>query len=277
MAALDVRTVFISDLHLGTPACQAGFLLDFLAAVRCRQLYLVGDIVDLDALQQRPWWPAAHARVLARLVELARGPTRVVYIPGNHDAALRGLAGCTLAGIEVRLHALHRTADGRRLRVAHGDEFDPEGIGRSWLLRFGDRAYQGLVWLARQLNALRRRTGRPWLPLSVMAKSRIGRALAYIARYESLVLDRARRDRVDGHVCGHIHMGAARSEDGLLYLNDGDWVEHCTALVEHHDGTLELLHWGDRRASLARIPPRGTVAGGGAAAGWEASGGLGVP
>ncbi|MBX3726069.1 MAG: UDP-2,3-diacylglucosamine diphosphatase [Xanthomonadales bacterium] len=275
MAALDVRTVFISDLHLGTPGCQADFLIDFLAAVRCRQLYLVGDIVDLDALRQRPWWPASHARVLARLVELAGGPTRVTYIPGNHDAALRGLAGSTLAGIEVRLHALHRTADGRRLRVAHGDEFDPEGIGRTWLLRLGDRAYQALVWATRKLNALRRRAGRPWLPLSVMAKSRIGRALAYIARYESLVLDRARRDRLDGHVCGHIHMGAARCEDGLLYLNDGDWVEHCTALVEHHDGTLELLHWGDRRTSLARIPPRSRETPGDVPA-WPAADGLGI-
>lgn len=275
MAAPDVRTVFISDLHLGTPGCQSGFLLDFLAKVRCRHLYLVGDIIDLEALQQRPYWPPAHSEVLARLVELARGPTRVTWIPGNHDSPLRGLAGSAIAGIEVRLDALHRTADGRLLRVAHGDEFDPAGIGRTWLLRLGDRAYQSLAWVARTLNRMRRRLGRPWLPLSVMAKSRIGQALAYIARYESLVLERARRDGLDGHVCGHIHYGAARSERGLLYLNDGDWVEHCTALVEHHDGTLELLHWGDRRTSLARIPPRTRTAADGRP-GWAVAGGAGA-
>ena len=252
----DYRSIFISDVHLGAPDCKAEFLLDFLRSTRCRQLYLVGDIIDLQALQSRPFWPAAHGEVVATLLDLARGPTRVTYIPGNHDAALRGLVGRALGGIEVRLNAIHCTADGRRLRVAHGDEFDPHGIGKTWLLRLGDGLYQFLCWLYRGLNRWRKRFGRPYLPMSIIAKSKIGRALAYIQQYETEVAERARRDGLDGHICGHIHFGAARSIDGMLYLNDGDWVEHCTALVEHHDGTLELLHWSDRRSSLAIIPPR---------------------
>lgn len=257
MNKLDVRSIFISDVHLGSPDCQAGFLLDFLNSVRCRQLYLVGDIIDLEALRQRPYWPRSHGDVLATLLTIAQqGEAKVIYLPGNHDASLRGLAGQRIGAIDVRLNAVHRTADGRRFRVAHGDEFDPAGVGKTWLLRLGDHAYQLLCWLNRALNGLRRRLGRPYLPLSIWAKSRIGRALAYIQQYETEVAARARAEGLDGHICGHIHFGALREIDGVLYVNDGDWVEHCTALVEHHDGTLELLHWSDRRTSLARSPAR---------------------
>lgn len=247
-----LRSAFISDTHLGTPNCRADYLLDFLRQLRCDRLYLVGDIVDLESLAKRSYWPASHAAVLGELLAIAARGTQVIYIPGNHDAPLRGLAGQTISGIEVRLWAEHLAADGRRYRVSHGDEFDPDQIGKRWLLWVGDHAQSLLCLANRAFNRVRRGLDLAYLPLTIVAKSRIGAALDYIHQYERRVSACARELGYDGHICGHIHYGAIRTLDGTLYLNDGDWVEHCTALVEHDDGSMELLHWSEHCTALAR-------------------------
>lgn len=246
------RSLFISDVHLGTPDCRADYLLDFLRNTRSDTLYLVGDIIDLEALAQRSYWPAAHGAVLAEFARIAARGTRVVYIPGNHDAALRPLHGQSISGVEIRLHDEHVGADGRRYRVSHGDEFDPAHIGRDWLTWIGEIAHTGLRWCNRNFNGLRRQLKLPYLPLAIITKSRIAAALAYIDGYERRVLADCASAGFDGHICGHIHFGNIRSDDGVLYLNDGDWVEHCTALVEDERGAMRLLHWSEHVSELAR-------------------------
>lgn len=260
MSVLKFRTVFISDVHLGTPDCQAQYLLDFLRQTRCETLYLVGDIVDLEALAIRPYWPPSHSAIIAELVDLARRGTRVVYLPGNHDAPMRAFCGQRLGGIEVAYSAVHIAADGRRYRVAHGDEFDPEHIGRSWLIRIGDSAHRLMLWANRNFNRLRRRLRLAYLPLSIITKSRIAQALLYIHQYEQRVVNSAREHGVDGHICGHIHFGGIREIDGIVYLNDGDWVEHCTALTEDFDGRMELLHWSEHRTRIGCSEASGVLA-----------------
>ncbi|MDW8478581.1 MAG: UDP-2,3-diacylglucosamine diphosphatase [Xanthomonadales bacterium] len=205
-----MRSVFLSDLHLGSPDCQAEYLVDFLARVECERLYLVGDIVDLEALARRSYWPAAHGAALAALFDHAARGTQVFYLPGNHDRPLRRLAGSAIAGIRVERELVHETADGRRFRVSHGDEFDEEGVGRRWLMRLGDSGHRMLCFLNRHLNRLRRRAGLPYYPLSVHAKSRIGRALAFIRRFEERAASRAAAEGLDGQICGHIHFAAIR-------------------------------------------------------------------
>jgi UDP-2,3-diacylglucosamine pyrophosphatase LpxH len=253
------RSIFISDVHLGTPDCRADYLLDFLRSTDCEQLYLVGDIIDLEALSTRTWWHPGHTLILAELLRKAATGTRVTYIPGNHDAALRGLSGQRIGPIEVRLDAIHETADGRRFRVSHGDEFDPHAVGKRWITWLGIHAHRWVCRASRGINTLRRRVRLPYLPLTILLKSRIGRASRYIGEYEQAVATDARERQLDGHICGHIHYGNVREIDGVLYCNDGDWVEHCTALIEHSDGTLELLHWSERSTTLAQAPRRTPV------------------
>jgi UDP-2,3-diacylglucosamine pyrophosphatase LpxH len=259
------RSVFISDVHLGTRDCRADFLLDFLCSIRCRSLYLVGDIIDFESLAQRPYWPDSHAAVLGKLLRMAADGVRVVYIPGNHDAALRGLVGQRIGGIEVMLKAEHIGADGRRFLVSHGDEFDPHHGGKRWLYRLGDASQRFICWANRALNRWRRRLHRPYLPLSIIIKSRVARALAYIQHFEAMVAREAMVAGYDGHICGHIHFGGIRRIDGVLYCNDGDWVEHCTALTEDEQGWLRLIHWSEQQACVAeakgdRVMPEAVAA-----------------
>jgi UDP-2,3-diacylglucosamine pyrophosphatase LpxH len=252
MAILSCRSAFISDVHLGTPACQAGYLLDFLRKLRCERLYLVGDIIDMEAMARRHWWHRDHGAVIAEILAMATRGVEVTYIPGNHDAPMRGMAGQSLGGVRIALDAVHEGADGRRYRVSHGDEYDPEQIGRGWMMLLGEALHRVLCWSNRRLNAARRRLAMTYLPLSIILKSRLGRALAYIHAYEARVAAAARERGFDGHICGHIHYGRVRQIDGTLYLNDGDWVEHCTALIEDHTGAMELLHWCEQPAALGR-------------------------
>lgn len=246
------RSLFISDVHLGTPDCRADYLLDFLRRTQSDHLYLVGDFIDLEALAQRSHWPASHGAVVAEIARIAARGTRVIFIPGNHDEPLRRLAGQRIGGVDVMLRAEHVGADGRRYRVSHGDEFDPAHIGRDWLTWIGEFAHTGLRWCNRRFNGLRQRMRLPYLPLAIITKSRIAAALAYIDGYERRVIDDCVRTGFDGHICGHIHFGNIRDSDGVLYLNDGDWVEHCTALVEDEFGTMKLLHWSEHVSELAR-------------------------
>ena len=252
MAILRCRSAFISDVHLGTPDCKAAYLLDFLQKLDCQRLYLVGDIIDLESLNKRRWWHADHGRVIAEVLDMARRGVEVTYIPGNHDAAFRGMVGQSICGVRIELDAIHEGADGRRYRVSHGDEFDPEQIGRSWMLHIGEAMHRFICWSNRRVNAMRRRMALPYLPLSIIVKSHIAGALAYIRAYEERVAADARERGVDGHICGHIHYGQVREIDGVLYLNDGDWVEHCTALIEDGIGAMELIHWSEQTTALGR-------------------------
>ncbi|MEC7815591.1 MAG: UDP-2,3-diacylglucosamine diphosphatase [Pseudomonadota bacterium] len=240
------RSVFISDVHLGTPDCQAEYLLDFLNQVSCQTLYLVGDIIDLIAMQRRACFPPSHQAVVHKLLDLAARGTRVVYVPGNHDDFLRRFCGQTINGVELHYKAVHTTADGRRFMVCHGDQFDQVVRCSPLMLLVGDRAHGFLLKMNRWFNALRRLQGKPYWSLAAWVKSRIGKARTFIRRFELAALTAAEKGHYDGFICGHIHSaGFLRSDDGL-YCNDGDWVEHCTALVESNDGRLSLLHWSER-------------------------------
>ncbi len=237
------RAVFISDLHLGTPGCQANALLDFLKAYPSDALYLVGDIIDGWQLRKRWYWPQAHNDVIQKLLRRARKGCRVVFIPGNHDEFARHFIGNHFGGIEVLDQAVHRCVDGKTLWVIHGDEFDGVVQCAKWLAYVGDSMYEFTLRINRHLNRWRTRLGLPYWSLSAYLKSRIKRALNYVTDFEAAVAYEARKRGHKGVVCGHIHFAQIREIDGTLYCNDGDWVESCTAVVEHHDGRLEIVDW----------------------------------
>ena len=246
----SVRTLWISDVHLGSRSCQAESLLRFLDYVECDNLYLVGDIVDVIALKRSVYWPNSHTQVLRRLVEISRTETRVTYVPGNHDDTFRAFVGSMFDSIKIRRRLTHRTADGKRLLVVHGDEMDAQLRVGAWFTHIGDITYCILMSANRNLNRLRAFFGKPYWSLAYKIKSRVGKAMEYVRLFEQGMVDYARRANVDGVVCGHVHQAGLKEIDGRLYCNDGDWVESCTGLVEHHDGTLELLHWTEIEARL---------------------------
>ncbi|TWI06283.1 UDP-2,3-diacylglucosamine pyrophosphatase LpxH [Luteimonas cucumeris] len=249
------RAVFISDVHLGARHCHADELATFLSTLQCGRLYLVGDIVDLWWLaQRRAAWSQAHNRVVEALHTLRRAGTELIYIPGNHDRPIRRFCGLVLPSMQVRRRTIHVTADGRRLLVTHGDDYD--GITHFGGLqeRFGDWLYYRILTGNRLLNRMRRRLGLRYWSLSEFLKRRSSAAERYIERFVQAGLDDARRRGLDGIVCGHIHRAGLVMREGLIYANDGDWVESLTALAEDADGTLRLLsHTGD---TLALLPPR---------------------
>jgi len=237
------RAVFISDIHLGTPGCQAQALLDFLKHNTSHQLYLVGDIIDGWQLRRRWYWPQAHNDVVQKILRSARKGTRVVYVPGNHDEFARQFAGHPFGGIELVTEAVHVTADGKQLWVVHGDYFDGVVQCAKWLAHVGDSLYEFTLRLNRHVNSLRARMGLPYWSLSAYLKHKVKKAVNFISDFESAVAHEARRRGHHGVVCGHIHHAEMREIDGVLYCNDGDWVESRTALVEHHDGRLEVVRW----------------------------------
>jgi UDP-2,3-diacylglucosamine pyrophosphatase LpxH len=238
------RAIFVSDIHLGTPGCQAAALLNFLKHHPSEQLYLVGDIVDGWQLRRRWFWPQAHNDVVQKVLRRARKGCRVVYVPGNHDEFARQFAGHGFGGIEVMEETVHVMADGRRLWVLHGDAFDGVIQCARWLAHLGDSLYEFTLRLNRHLNRARAWLGLPYWSLSAYLKHKVKRALNYVTSFEEAVAQEARRRGHHGVVCGHIHRAEMREIDGVLYCNDGDWVESRTALVEHLDGRLELVQWG---------------------------------
>jgi UDP-2,3-diacylglucosamine pyrophosphatase LpxH len=250
---LKHRTVWISDIHLGTAGCNADLLLDFLKSIQPETLYLVGDIIDGWKLKRGWYWPARHNDIVRRILKLAARGTRVIYIPGNHDEMLRPYAGLSLGGVEIALEAVHTTADGRRLLVCHGDEFDAIVLYHRWLAWAGDVGYELLLRLNVQFNRARRRLGLPYWSISAHIKKRVKNAVAFIGRFEAAVAEAARLRGLDGVVCGHIHSAEIRDIGGITYLNDGDWVESCSALAEHADGRIEIIDW----AHHARTRPAG--------------------
>jgi UDP-2,3-diacylglucosamine pyrophosphatase LpxH len=237
------RSIFISDLHLGTPGCQAGPLLDFLKSHPSDHLFLVGDIIDGWQLRKRWYWPQEHNDVVQKLLRRARKGCRVVYVPGNHDEFARQFAGHHFGGIEVLDEAVHVTASGQRLWIVHGDYFDGVIQCAKWLAHLGDTLYEFTLRMNRHLNTLRGRLGLPYWSLSAYLKGKVKKALNYVTDFETAVAHEARRRGHQGVVCGHIHRAEMRWIDGILYCNDGDWVESRTALVEHDDGRLELVQW----------------------------------
>ena len=246
------RTLWISDLHLGTPGCQARALLDFLKHTECETLFLVGDIIDGWQLQRHWYWPQAHNDVVQKLLRKARKGTRVIFIPGNHDEFARKYLNHNFGGIDVADDWIHETADGRKLWVMHGDLFDGVIQCAKWLAHVGDSLYEFTLRLNRHLNSLRARMGLPYWSLSKYLKLKVKRAVSYVGDFENAVAREARKRGVQGVVCGHIHHAEMRDIDGILYCNDGDWVESLTALAEQADGTLEILRWAEHMPVAAR-------------------------
>jgi UDP-2,3-diacylglucosamine pyrophosphatase LpxH len=240
-----VRTIFVSDVHLGIRACQAGRLLDFLRAYSARQLYLLGDIVDFEALGRSIHWTRAFNTVVQKILRRARHGEKIVLIPGNHDEALREHIGASFGDIRIERECIHTAADGRRYLLVHGDAHDPVSQCSRFIAALGDFAYTLLLRLNRHLAWWRRRFGVDgYWSLSNYVKHRIRRAADYIRDFELAVAAAARERGVDGVICGHIHVAAIKQLQGITYVNCGDWVDSCTAVVEHLDGRLELVRWG---------------------------------
>lgn len=244
------RTIWISDVHLGCKACRADYLLDFLHASECETLYLVGDIIDLWHMRNGVYWPQQHSDVIRAVLDKARAGTRVIYVPGNHDDLLRAYDGMSFANIAIRSEVIHTTADGRRLLVLHGDQFDSVIKCSKLLALIGSHAYNWLLRVNRLVNWWRARRGQPYWSLAAYLKHKVKNAVNYISNFEHAVTAAAKHHRVDGLVCGHIHRAEIATIDGITYMNDGDWVESCTALVERHDGSMHLLHWADEKHAV---------------------------
>jgi len=244
------RALFLSDFHLGTKGCQAEMLLEFLRVHDADTIYLVGDIVDGWRLKQSWYWPQTHNDVVQKILRKARKGARIFYVPGNHDEFLRTYCGSHFGGIEVVETVVHEAADGRRFLVIHGDVFDMVVRHAKWLALLGDWAYETALILNAHLNNLRRRLGLSYWSLSAWAKLRVKNAVNFIGRFEETLSAEARKHRVDGVICGHIHHATMHDMAGVVYVNTGDWVESCTAVVEHHDGRFELLRWAELRSTM---------------------------
>jgi UDP-2,3-diacylglucosamine pyrophosphatase LpxH len=252
------RTIWISDVHLGTAGCNAALLLSFLKSTDSETLYLVGDIIDGWRLKRSWYWPDAHNDIIRRVLKKAKRGTKVIYIPGNHDEAARQFIGLNFGGVQLLHDAIHETADGRKLWVLHGDAFDGVVLYARWLAFLGDYAYGLLLRLNTLVNAARRKLGFDYWSLSAFLKRKVKNAVEYVGRFEEAVIHAAQERHVDGVICGHIHSAEIRPMGNLIYYNDGDWVESCTALVEHMDGRMEILHWADIVRTKSHSPMQAT-------------------
>jgi UDP-2,3-diacylglucosamine pyrophosphatase LpxH len=237
------RTLFLSDVHLGSRGCQAHLLLDFMRFHDAETIYLVGDIVDGWRLKKRWHWPQAHNDVVQKLLRKGRKGTRIVYLPGNHDEFLRDYLGMQMGGIEIVDTAIHETADNRRFLVVHGDQYDVVVRHAKWLAFLGDWAYNFALWTNIYVNLVRRRMGFDYWSLSAWAKNKVKNAVSFIGRYEETLSHEASKADVDGVICGHIHHATMQDVGDVHYVNTGDWVESCTAVAENEDGSFELIKW----------------------------------
>jgi UDP-2,3-diacylglucosamine pyrophosphatase LpxH len=239
----QVRTLFLSDIHLGTRGCQAEAVLDFLRVYEADEIYLVGDIIDGWRLKQVWHWPQTHNDVVQKLLRKARKGTRIVYIPGNHDEFLRDYAGSTFGGVEIKEEATHLCADGRKMLILHGDKFDTVVRNVRWLALLGDHAYDFAIWLNGHIARVRRLMGLPYWSFSQWSKDKVKGAVSFITAFEDAVVNDARKHGADVVLCGHIHKAVIREIGEITYVNTGDWVESCSAVIEHYDGRLELCRW----------------------------------
>lgn len=261
----EYRTIWLSDIHLGTRNCQTHFLLDFLKENDSDTLYLVGDIIDGWQLQKSWTWTQGHNDVIQKILRKARKGTNVIYVPGNHDEFLRQYGTMQFGGISLIPKTIHKTANGRRYLVLHGDQFDGVMQHAKWLAKLGDEAYDFVLWLNHWFNQIRRLFGYDYWSLSSYLKHKVKNAVSFISTYEDALAEAARRHKVDGIICGHIHKAERRDINGIEYCNTGDWVESCTALVEHMDGRLELIQWavvgkGTVRRSIEHHGPEAEIA-----------------
>ncbi len=251
------RTLFLSDIHLGTRGCQAELLLDFLRHHESDKLFLVGDIIDGWRLKKTWYWPQAHNDVVQKLLRKGRKGTEIVYLPGNHDEFLRDYVGTHFGGVEVVDSVIHTTADGRRLLIIHGDQFDVVVRHAKWLAFLGDWAYVTTLAANTWVNVVRRKLGLTYWSLSAWAKLKVKNAVSFIGQFEQALATEAKRRGADGVVCGHIHHATMHDMHGTQYINTGDWVESCTAIGERFDGTFELIRWtrlADREPAGSDIP-----------------------
>jgi len=242
------KTVWISDLHLGTRGCDATGLLEFLRQTEFENLYLVGDVVDIWHLKKDHYWPQTHNDVLQKILRKARKGAKVFVIPGNHDAFCGNFLG-TYGNVSIKTNAVYVTAGGQRLLIVHGHEFDAIAKHARWLAYIGDAGYTFLLKVNQPLNLLRHRLGLNYWSLSAYAKSKVKNAVNFISQFEDALVRYAELFAADGIICGHIHTPAIKQIRGISYFNVGDWVESSTALVEHFDGRIELLHWRSARAT----------------------------
>jgi len=249
------RTLFISDVHLGSKAAKADFLIDFLRHHEAETVVLVGDIVDGWRLKRNWYWPQAFNDVTQKFLRKARKGTRIIYIPGNHDEFLRDFPGTHFGGVEVADRIIHEAADGRRYLVLHGDEFDVVVRHARVVAYLGDWAYDAAIAINVVFAAVRRRLGLPYWSFSSWAKQQVKTAVNFIGEFQKVVVEEARRADADGVICGHIHHAVITEIDGIRYINSGDWVESCTAIAEHHDGRMELITWQKVASRPAEVVP----------------------
>lgn len=245
--ARHVRSIFLSDIHLGTPACQAERLLEFMRHYECEQLFLIGDIIDFWHMRTRGiHWPPAQNTVVQKVLKRARHDVKVVFVPGNHDEAIREHAGTLFGNIRIELEHVHEAANGKRYLLVHGDHFDKVTQHHRWVAVLGTYAYDVLVDLNRWLSWVRRTLRVPgYWSLAGYAKRKVKSAVSFVSNFEESLLHYTRERGLDGVICGHIHVAALREQEGIAYVNCGDWVDSCTAVVEHFDGRLELIRWSE--------------------------------
>jgi UDP-2,3-diacylglucosamine pyrophosphatase LpxH len=251
---LKLRTVFISDIHLGFKGCSADLLLDFLHHVEMDTLFLVGDIIDVWSMQKSMFWPQSHNNVLRTILGKAKRGTKVIFVPGNHDEVFREFDGAVFGNLEIHREYIHQGAGGRRMLVLHGDEFDSVVKCSPWLAKLGSNIYDVLLAANPYINWVRRKFDLPHWSLSSYLKQKAKTAVQYIGSFEDAVAQAARKRGVDTVVCGHIHRAEMRDIDGILYCNDGDWVESCSSLVEDMNGHLRLIDWPKLREQVAATP-----------------------
>jgi UDP-2,3-diacylglucosamine pyrophosphatase LpxH len=254
------RTIFLSDVHLGTRGCKAAMLVDFLQHNDCETLYLIGDIIDGWALKRGWYWDESHSDVVNAILTKVKNGTRVVYVPGNHDEMLRFYCGLLVAGVELQREAIHTTAENKRFLVVHGDRFDGMLNYARWLAPLGDSGYAVAHAVNDCLNAARRALGLDHWSLSAYLKRNVKKAPAHIGDFEQAMAREAKGRGFEGVVCGHIHHAAVKEIGGILYCNDGDWVESCTALVEDRRGRLNLLRWEAAWRAVAGASPQAPAA-----------------
>ena len=247
------RTLFISDVHLGSKGCQAHLLLDFLKHNKADTIYLVGDIVDGWRLKKNWFWPQEHNDVVQKILRTSRRGTKVVYLPGNHDEFLRDYLGQQFGDVVVEDQIIHETADKRRFLVIHGDQFDVVVRHHKWLAVLGDGAYVSAIKVNTIFNKIRRKLGLSYWSLSAWAKMKVKSAVNFVGEFEKALCVEAERNNVDGVICGHIHHAVIHSDYGIEYVNTGDWVESCTAVGELEDGTLEIINWTELYADTADL------------------------
>jgi UDP-2,3-diacylglucosamine pyrophosphatase LpxH len=240
---MKYRSIFISDTHLGFRGCQAAKLLDFLENVECEYLYLVGDIIDLWALSRSNCWKHKHTKIINQIIKIARGRTAVVYVPGNHDDAIRQYLPMVFEYVSLQDTAAHVCANGLTLKVMHGDQFDKVVLTSKWLAVIGSTLYDAMIYVNHHVNALRAKLGRPPWSLASYLKRKVKNAVKYVSSFEDAASQHALVNGFDGIVCGHVHQATVTEINGVTYANCGDWVESCTALVEHESGRLSVVRF----------------------------------